>query len=84
LYVDLLYANNEIYKMKKYDVLVKFGKKIKQLRVDKEWSQEKLAEKSGFHRTYIGMIERAERNISLRNIEKLAQTFNVEIKNLFE
>ena len=70
--------------MKKEDVLIKFGKKIKQLRTEKAWSQEELAYKSGFHRTYIGMIERAERNISLRNIEKLAQTFNIEIKNLFE
>jgi transcriptional regulator with XRE-family HTH domain len=70
--------------MKKDDVLIKFGKRINQLRTENGWSQEELADKSGFHRTYIGMIERAERNISLRNIEKLAQTFNIEIKNLFE
>ena len=70
--------------MQKDDVLIKFGKKINQLRTEEGWSQEELADKSDFHRTYIGMIERAERNISLRNIEKLAQTFNLEIKNLFE
>jgi len=70
--------------MEKDDILIKFGKKINRLRTEKGWSQEELAEKSGFHRTYIGMIERAERNISLRNIEKLAKTFNVEIKDLFE
>lgn len=70
--------------MKKSTVLVKFGNKIRELRLQKEWNQEELADKSGFHRTYIGMIERAERNISLRNIEKLAQTFNIEIRNLFE
>jgi transcriptional regulator with XRE-family HTH domain len=70
--------------MKKSTVLVKFGNKIRNLRLQKGWSQEELADKSGFHRTYIGMIERAERNISLRNIEKFAQTFNIEIKNLFE
>jgi len=84
LYVDLLYAKHDFCRMEKDDVLIKFGKRINQLRTEKAWSQEKLADKSGFHRTYIGMIERAERNISLRNIKKLAQTFNIEIKNLFE
>jgi len=84
LYVDLLYAKYDFCRMKKDDVLIKFGKRINQLRTENGWSQEELAYKSGFHRTYIGMIERAERNISLRNIEKLAQTFNIEIKNLFE
>ena len=56
---------------------------IKELRLKNSWSQDELAVKSGFHRTYIGMIERAERNISLRNIEKLANTFNINIKELF-
>ncbi len=84
MYVDLLYAKHVFCSMEKDDILIKFGKKINRLRTEKGWSQEELAEKSGFHRTYIGMIERAERNISLRNIEKLAKTFNVEIKDLFE
>ena len=84
MYVDLLYAKHDFCVMKKSDVLIKFGNKVKKLRKEKGWSQETLSFKSGFHRTYIGMIERAERNISLKNIEKLAQTFNVEIKNLFE
>jgi len=70
--------------MKESDILIKFGNKIHQLRTEKGWSQEKLAEKSGFHRTYIGMIERAERNISLKNIEKLAQTFELKIEDLFK
>ena len=70
--------------MKKSTVLVKFGNKVRELRLQKEWSQETLSFKSGFHRTYIGMIERAERNISLKNIERIAKTFDIEIKNLFE
>ncbi|MCK5822376.1 MAG: helix-turn-helix transcriptional regulator [Bacteroidales bacterium] len=69
--------------MKKYDILIQFGNKVKQLRLTKGWSQEELAYKSGFHRTYIGMIERAERNISLKNIEKIAQTFDIKIGDLF-
>ena len=47
------------------------------------FSQEELAERAGLHRTYIGMIERAEKNITLINIEKLAIALNVEIKQLF-
>ena len=69
--------------MKKDSVLVKFGNKVRQLRNEKGWSQEELSFKSGFHRTYIGMVERAERNISLKNIARIAKTFNVEIQDLF-
>jgi len=69
--------------MEKDSVLVKFGNKVRQLRTEKGWSQEELSFKSGFHRTYIGMVERAERNISLKNIERIAKTFDVEIQDLF-
>lgn len=47
-------------------------------------SQEALAEKAGVHRTYIGMIERAEKNITLTNIEKIAKALNVEIGKLLK
>lgn len=69
--------------MKKDSVLVKFGNRVRQLRNEKAWSQEDLSFKSGFHRTYIGMVERAERNISLKNIARIAETFDVEIQDLF-
>lgn len=69
--------------MKNDVVLIEFGNKVRQLRNQKGWSQEELSFKSGFHRTYIGMIERAERNISLRNIARIAKTFDLEIKDLF-
>lgn len=52
--------------------------------MEKGWSQETLSFKSGFHRTYIGMIERAERNISLKNIERIAKTFDLKIEDLFK
>ncbi len=68
----------------KTDVLNKFGEKIKKLRLGKNWSQEVLAEKTGFHRTYIGMIERGERNLSLKNIETFAKTFEIKISELLE
>jgi len=83
LCVDFLCAKIDISIMKKDSVLVKFGNKVRQLRNEKGWSQEELSFKSGFHRTYIGMVERAERNISLKNIARIAKTFNVEIQDLF-
>ena len=70
--------------MKKLTVLVKFGNKVRVLRLQKGWSQETMSFKSGFHRTYIGMIERAERNISLKNIEIIAKTFDLNIEDLFK
>lgn len=66
----------------KKEILIKFGNRIKDLRQAKEWSQEILAEKSGFHRTYIGMIERGERNLSLGNVEVFAKAFNITISEL--
>lgn len=66
------------------NILKTFGLRIKELRLQKGLSQEKFAELAGLHRTYIGMIERAEKNITLINIEKLANALDVEIKYLFE
>lgn len=65
-------------------VLIDFGKKIKELRNLKKISQEELADRAGVHRTYIGMIERAEKNITLINVEKIAKALNVNIKDLFD
>lgn len=67
----------------KEKILVKFGKKVKELRLKQNISQEKLAEKANVHRTYIGMIERAEKNITLINIEKIAKALEVNIYDLF-
>jgi transcriptional regulator with XRE-family HTH domain len=69
--------------VEKNDILHLFGKKVRRLRLDKGFSQEKLAEKTGFHRTYIGMIERGERNISLKNIHRLASCLDINIASLF-
>lgn len=66
------------------DIVKKFGEKIRALRTEQGWSQELLAEKTGFHRTYIGMIERGERNLSLRNIETFANTFEISVSELLK
>jgi transcriptional regulator with XRE-family HTH domain len=81
LYVDFLYAIFHIRTVQN-DILKVFGKRIKDLRQDKNWSQEELANQTGFHRTYIGMIERGERNLSLRNIEIFANVFQMSMSEL--
>jgi len=68
----------------KNKILRQFGNKVKQLREKKGWSQEELARRAGLHRTYIGSIERSERNISLINIEKIAKALEVKIEFLIK
>lgn len=60
------------------NVRIILGQNIKNLRKKQNFSQEKLAEISSLHRTYIGAIERAERNVSLDNIVAIAQALSVE------
>ena len=54
------------------DILKLFGERVRDIRKIQGLSQEKLAEKADLHNTYIGGIERGERNLSLKNIEKIA------------
>lgn len=65
------------------EILTQFGETLQRMRKDRKLSQEMLAEKAGLHRTYIGMIERAEKNITLINIYKIASALGVAIKDLF-
>ncbi len=66
------------------DILRKFGSRVKVLRQQKGiTSQMDLALKSGLDRTYIGGIERGERNVALRNLEKLAKALGVSLAELF-
>ena len=64
------------------DICKKFGNRVRELRIAQGISQEILAQKSGLHRTYIGGIERGERNISLINIKKIANVFEISIASL--
>ncbi|WP_303176457.1 helix-turn-helix domain-containing protein [Paraprevotella xylaniphila] len=70
--------------MEKENILIQFGQEVQRLRNEKGLSQEQLAEIAHVHRTYIGMIERAEKNITLLNIEKIAKALKVNIKDLFD
>ncbi|KKT96563.1 MAG: helix-turn-helix protein [Parcubacteria group bacterium GW2011_GWA2_45_15] len=67
----------------KREVLIKFGKKVRAERDKLRFSQEELASRAGVHRTYIGMIERAEKNITLENIEKVAKALNLKLSDFF-
>ncbi len=62
----------------------KLGKKIRSLRLEKNWSQEKLGEITGLDRTYISGIERGVRNPSIKNIDKLAKALDVKISELID
>lgn len=66
------------------EILLQFGGRIRQLRKNDNLSQEQLAEITGLHRNYIGMIERGERNPSLLNINILAQAFQLSLSELFD
>lgn len=68
----------------KKELLVRFGERIKNLRKERGWSQERFAEETGFHRTYIGMIERGERNPSLINVNVFAEALGINISELLK
>ncbi|HEY9060050.1 MAG TPA: helix-turn-helix transcriptional regulator [Pseudobacteroides sp.] len=61
----------------------KFGVNVRKYRNEKGFSQEKLAEITGLHRTYISDVERGTRSISLDNIEKLANALEIQVYKLF-
>ena len=66
----------------KKEILIKFGKRVREESLKRKLSQEEFAEIAGVHRTYIGMIERAEKNITLENIEKIAKALKIRIFDL--
>jgi len=68
----------------KQEIVIKFGEKVRTIRKQKGLSQEELSFRANLHRTYIGMIERAEKNITLINIEKIAIALETDIKNLMD
>lgn len=70
------------YTIQELKGLKAFGDAVRSLRLQCGWSQEGLAELTGLHRTYIGSLERGERNVSLLNISKLASTLGVKASKL--
>ena len=67
---------------RKADILARFGERIRELRLAQGYSQETFAYEVGLDRTYIGGIERGERNVALRNIQKIAVTLGISLSEL--
>lgn len=65
-------------------ILIKFGQRVRELRTERNLTQQQLAEISGLHKNYVGMVERGERNPSLVNIEVFAKSFDISISELMK
>ena len=59
-----------------------FAKRLRQIRQLRGLSQEKLADLTGLHRTYVGSVERSERNVSIDNMERFAQALEIDLTEL--
>lgn len=70
--------------MKMSELIRQIGQRIRNYRVQKGFSQERLAELSGCHPTYIGQIERGEKNATLESIEKISSALKISLSTLFE
>jgi len=66
------------------DIIERIGLNITIIRERQGLTQEKLAELAGLHRAYIGQIERGEKNIGLKNLEKIANALNVSVRTLLD
>lgn len=64
------------------DVKVRFGQRLRNLRTERKISQEKLGEMAGLHRTFVSMVERGERNVTLATVEKLAKALGRTMADL--
>lgn len=65
------------------DIVKVFGTNLRKYRIASGLSQEKLAEKCGLHRTYISTVERFQRNISIENVERIADALEIDAYKLF-
>lgn len=65
-------------------LLVRFGKRVREHRIAASLSQEEFAERCGLHRTYIGSIERGERNVSLINLAVIAKSLDLSLADLLQ
>ncbi|MFA5959077.1 MAG: helix-turn-helix transcriptional regulator [Tatlockia sp.] len=68
---------------KKYPALIKLGQRIRELRLERGFSQESFAHEVNLDRTYMGGIERGERNIAAINLIRIAKCLNIEVGELF-
>lgn len=67
----------------KSEILLKYGQVVRKIRLEKGISQEMLADLSGLHRTYMSDVELGKRNVSLENIDRIANALEVSISEIF-
>ena len=68
----------------KSEILLKYGQVVRKIRLEKGISQETLADLSGLHRTYMSDVELGNRNVSLENIDRIANALEVSISEIFK
>ena len=73
-----------IVRMTDTDILENFGKRVRMLREKGDWSQEEFAQECDLDRSYFGAVERGKRNLSLKNIERIAIAFDISVSELLE
>lgn len=66
------------------DIRKKFGKRLRQLREERGWSQEEFADRAGLHRTYVSAVERGVRNPTLSVLERLAKALGIQLSELVQ
>lgn len=66
------------------DILIQFGQRVRDLRTTQGYSQESFAAKCGLDRTYLGGIERGERNVALRNIQVISRSLGISLSELMQ
>jgi DNA-binding XRE family transcriptional regulator len=80
--LSIVQLSTKVHLRNMEDISVKFGKRVKELRITKGYSQEKLADISDLDRTYIPGIEAGKRNVSLVVVEKIAKAFSISLSEL--
>lgn len=66
------------------DFLREIGYRIRELRTERKWTQAQLADACGLHRTFIGSVERGERNVAILSLRKIAKTLRVPVARLLD
>ncbi len=69
--------------VKQGDLQLRFGRRVRELRSQAGYSQERFAAACGLDRTYVGGVERGERNLALRNLQVIARTLKMSLSDLF-
>ena len=67
-----------------HQLFLKFGKRVRTLRLDRGWTQEELAHRSGLNRSYMSEVERGISDVSLSTLQKIAKTLGISLAELLE